>query len=294
MPDDQTQMSPNAPPAPPPGGTQPPAPGGDPAPGAAPPPAALSWAKDLTLDADTLRHPSLGQVRDVADLARQFVNAQTMIGRKGAIPPKEGDAPQVVEAWRKAIGVPPDPAGYKIERPANVPEPLWQADQAQAWGKLAHDVGLTPAQEAKIREWQLGNVAGRVAALNQAGQRLEAELRHEWGGDYDGQMKLADRAIQEMGFGAEVLQQLRLAGVAADALRGFAKIGAMLGEDQLIGAGGGSRGAMSAAELDREIATLRNDPAYMSRSDRRAHEAATSRMRALQEMKHTLQQRGVR
>jgi hypothetical protein len=291
MPDDQssTLQTPATPPA---AGTQAPAAGGDT--GAAPPPAAPAWASGLTLDAETLKHPSLGQVRDVSDLARQFVNAQSLIGRKGLIPPKEGDAPELRSAWRKGLGVPDDPAGYKIERPADVPEQMWQADQAQAWGQLAHEVGLTPAQERAIRDWQLGQVSGRVAALNQSGQKLESELRHEWGGDYDGQMKLANRAIQELGFGAEVLQHLRMAGGAADALRGFAKIGALLGEDALIGAGSGSRGAMSAVEIDREIATLRSDPHYMSRQDRRAHEAAVARMQQLQEMKHTLQQRTVR
>lgn len=286
MPDDQTAPTP----APAPDAAPSPPPAGD----VAPPAPGPSWAKDLTLDAETLKHPSLGQVKDVSDLARQFVNAQSLIGRKGLIPPKDGDAPELQAAWRKGLGVPDDPAGYKIERPAELPEQLWQADQAQAWGKLAHEVGLTPAQERKIREWQLGQVSGRVQELNQTGQKLEAELRHEWGGDYDGQMQLADRAIKEMGFGADVLQQLRMAGVAADALRGFAKIGAMLGEDQLIGAGAGSRGAMSMAELDREIAAVRSDPAYMSRADRRAHEAAVNRMQQLQEMKHTLAARGVR
>lgn len=291
MPDDQTSIL-QPPAAPPPAGTRAPAAGADT--GAAPAPAAPAWANGLTLDAETLKHPSLGQVKDVSDLARQFVNAQSLIGRKGLIPPKEGDAPELQAAWRKGLGVPEDPAGYKIERPAELPEQMWQADQAQAWGQLAHKVGLTPAQERAIRDWQLGQVSGRVQSMNQSGQKLEAELRHEWGGDYDGQMKLADRAIQEMGFGADVLQQLRMAGVAADALRGFAKIGAMLGEDALIGAGSGSRGAMSGVEIDREIATLRNDPNYMSRRDRRAHEAAIARMQQLQEMKHTLQQRAVR
>lgn len=291
MPDDQSSTPPTAA-APAPAGTQAPAASADT--GAASSPPAPAWANGLTLDAETLRHPSLGQVKDVSDLARQFVNAQALIGRKGLIPPKDGDAPELQAAWRRGLGVPDDPAGYKIERPAELPEQMWQADQAQAWGQLAHQVGLTPAQERAIREWQLGQVSGRVATLNQAGQKLESELRHEWGGDYDGQMQLADRAIQEMGFGAEVLQHLRMAGVAANALRGFAKIGALLGEDALIGAGSGSRGAMSAVDIDREIATLRNDPHYMSRQDRRAHEAATARMRQLQEMKHTLQQRAVR
>lgn len=291
MPDDQTSIL-QPPAAPPPAGNQAPAAGADT--GAAPAPAAPAWATGLTLDAETLKHPSLGQVKDVSDLARQFVNAQSLIGRKGLIPPKEGDAPELQAAWRKGLGVPDDPAGYKIERPAELPEQMWQADQAQAWGQLAHKVGLTPAQERAIRDWQLGQVAGRVQSMNQSGQKLEAELRHEWGGDYDGQMKLADRAIQEMGFGAEVLQHLRMAGVAADALRGFAKIGALLGEDQLIGAGAGSRGAMSITEIDREITTLRTDPNYMSRQNRRAHEAAVARMQQLQEMKHTLQQRTVR
>lgn len=289
MPDEQMTTAPAAAPAP---NAAPAA-----APAAAPEPTTPvgpSWAKDLTLDPDTLKHPALGQVKDLPDLARQFVNAQQLIGRKGLIPPKEGDAPELVAAWRKGLGVPEDPNGYKIERPADMPEPLWQQDRAQAWGQLAHKVGLTPQQEKAIREWQLGEVTGRVQALNQSGQKLEAELRHEWGGDYDGQMQLADRAIKELGFGADVLQQLRLAGVAADALRGFAKVGAMLGEDQLIGTNGGARGAMSAAEIDREIATIRSDPAYMSRTDKRAHEAAVARMRQLQEMKHTLDQRSVR
>ena len=233
-------------------------------------------------------------MKDVGDLARQFVNAQQLIGRKGLIPPGENDTPELKAAWRKGLGVPDAPDGYKIARPENMPAELWRDDQAAAWAKVAHEVGLTPAQERAIRGWQATQVTQRAQALGDEGKRLEAELRHEWGGDYDGQMALADRAIQQMGFGQHVLQQLRMAGVAADALRGFAKVGAMLGEDDLIGSGGGARGQMTGAEIDREISALRSDPAYMSRSDRKAHEAAVNRMRQLQEMKHPLSERGVR
>jgi hypothetical protein len=208
-----------------------------PPPAGATPPAA-TWRD--TLPDEIKGHASLGKYADVPALAKAYVEAETLIGRKGAIIPKEGDAADVTAAWRKAIGVPDAADGYTIARPETVPEALWSDDTAKAYRGIAHEAGLTPAQAQTVAGKFLEMQAAEMARLGEAGQASVAALRTEWGQAYDTKTALAARAAKAY-LPAPLLDLVLPTGMKLgdhpDMVRAFAKIGAASGEDVAPGLG---------------------------------------------------------
>lgn len=96
--------------------------------------------------------------------AQSYESAQTMLGKRASAidVPTADSPPEVVSAYRKAIGVPDTVEGYEVGAPDLSQEPeavqnAWKeasADQAhmEAYRKLAHDLGLTPAQFKGLAE----------------------------------------------------------------------------------------------------------------------------------------------
>jgi len=70
----------------------------------------------------------------------------------------------------------------------------------------------------------------------------EGALRKEWGNDYDTKRTVAKRAFQLLGVGAEDTRHLEAALGSPGLVKAFARLGELLGEEQLPGASGGSVG----------------------------------------------------
>ena len=226
-----------------------PAPTATPAPAAAPAAAAAAApAWHAALPEDLRGNPALAKYAPeakeapLADLAKALVSAQELVGRKGAIVPKDGDAPEVTAAWRKAIGVPETAEGYTIARPETVPEMLWSDDTAKAFAGIAHEANLTPAQAQLVAGKYLEMQAADMARLAEAGQASVAALRTEWGQAYETKTALAARAAAAY-LPPEVLDLVLPTGTRLGDLpamvKAFAQIGAASAEDTAPGLGTG-------------------------------------------------------
>lgn len=115
-----------------------------------------SLPADVTIELDPgqgpvpLReHPKLRQFRNPADLARSYLEAQRLIGRKtvGLVRPSD-DAPDQDKAafqdeLRAMLGVPDNPDGYELVLPGEA-EPH---ERLMPWFRqAAHELGLSPDQ----------------------------------------------------------------------------------------------------------------------------------------------------
>lgn len=286
-----------------PGGAAPGAPGapGAPpggAPGAAAPggtPATPDWTTGL--EADVVNHPTI-KGRTPAAIAKDLVNVQALIGRKGAVVPKEGDPDSVRAEWRKAIGVPEKIDGYEIKPPEGVPEGLWNPEAANAWGELAHKLDLTPAQERAIRQFQLDRVTSAVQQREGVGkangQKVETALKTQWGEAMPAKMQAADRAIAHFKLPDGFLDQIRNAGPehATSTLQALAELGEAIGADSgLIGGRSGSRSTMTPAEAQAEIARITGDQngAYWQ-ANHPEHQIMLDRVLTLRQMATSSQQ----
>lgn len=250
-----------------------------------------SWRD--ALPADLRDHAALKSHADVVSLAKEHVNAQQLIGRKGVILPGENAKPEDWDKVYDALGRPKDPQGYGIKRPDAVPEDRWDGKRADWWAGVAHKAGLTPAQEKAIREATFAadgeGAAARAAAVKQAGEQLDQKLRGEWGAAYDANMKTVEAGLGFMGLDDQTLIGLRGLGLGESMIRALHKIGSSLGDSQLKGSGAGQGGGMTPEQIKAEQKAIRANPAYFAR-DHAEHKTLVARMDELAQLEAATQQ----
>jgi len=110
-----------------------------------------------SLPEDIRDETSLGTCKSLEGMARQYINAQKMIGKDkiGLL----GDNPTEAEKneFYKTLGRPDTPEDYNLKRPDDFPEELFSADRASKAQELFHKIGLTSKQAAELMDFDLQN-----------------------------------------------------------------------------------------------------------------------------------------
>lgn len=225
---------------------------------AAPAPAA-DWR--AALPPDLREHPSLRHLGDVAALAREHVNAQGLIGRKGVIPPSDRDGPEAWSRFYAQLGRPEKPDGYELR----APEGFQGYDEGfAAWFReAAHSAGLSPRQAAALhdRYLELAQRRGAESAAEQERrvEEAERELRREWGRGYERNLALARRAAAAFA-DEEITAAISDRFGEASLVRLFARIGESMAEDRLAGSGSSGGGfGLDAGGARREIDRIQGE-----------------------------------
>lgn len=192
------------------------------------------------------------------------------------VPDKDADRAEWRKANAAALDIPEDPSGYAIERPAELPEGMpWDEAEAKETAEGFHKLGVPRDVAAALIRSELEK---RVATWNEVSQEiadaqrgLREKLTAEWGGQVQGNMALATRALHHFGSQAglptDSLQavQRKMIGEGgiedAQLVRLFHAIGKAMGEDGLVGAeltgpGGAAGGAMTPAEAKARSAQI--------------------------------------
>ncbi len=231
-------------------------------------------------------NPALATFTDVPNLAKSYVHAQTMIGKKGVIVPTDKSSDEDWDSFYKAIGR-PEKDKYEIEVPKdkNVnPEIIG------AFKEIAHKAGILPKQAKAVVEWFTGFeeniIAGRrVEQENQTKAGLDA-LKKEWGQGYDKEVATARLAVKEVG-GEDFAKFLDESGLGNQPaiIKAMAKFGKLLGEDKLRGAVEGRMGK-TPAEIQTEINDLTSDPSYADPTHGK-HKATVEKVSALYKQLYT-------
>ena len=156
------------------------------------------------LPEDVASHPAMSNVKDVTDLANQFINAQGLIGRSIQIPSDDASEEQWAkfnermtqvpsvyrtpttedewgEMWGK-LGRPEAPDGYGIDKP----------EFSQAF----HKANLTKEQAQALNEWMAEQDSTYQAESDAAHEARVGELKEEWGRAYDSRVDLAQKAVR--------------------------------------------------------------------------------------------------
>jgi hypothetical protein len=153
---------------------------------------------------------TLAKYPNPLELMRGHANASKLIGQKSTLKAPAPDAkPEEVEKFnaqiRDVLGVPAKVEDYKIAKPDNLPDGLtWNEAEVGEFAKLTHSLNIPPAAAQKLVEFD----AQRMAKLHQSGQAKldefvqsqEAELRKDWGADFDANLGKAAKAAQMAGF----------------------------------------------------------------------------------------------
>jgi len=253
-----------------------------------PSPADSQWRAALP---DELKaHPGLQKFKDVATLAKSYIAAEGAIGADKVVLPGRNATEEQRRTFFTAIGCPEAPEKYEL--PKELP-PDFKPDQAQATAffKLAHEIGLTPAQAQRIVRFdvdrELAAKAGGATTLEQERTTSQAALRQQWGNAYDENVAMAKDAVRQLG-GDELVKVLDETGIGnvPSMVKAFAQVGRYMREDQLIGAGRAARFAMGPAEAKAAIAAKERDPEFRKAyytADHAAHAEAVKEMAKLHE-----------
>ena len=180
-----------------------------------------------TLTPELQQFQGLKNFKDVNDLAKSYLNAQSLIGKRIQDMTQED-----LKHINGLKGMPTSPDKYKL------PEDL-QGEKLEFYQKTAHEAGLTQEQAKKVvdkyieMERSMQSKAEEAAALQ--AKNYVNELKQEFGDAFDNRVQVAKRAVDAFG-GQELKDLLNETGLGNNPkiVKMFAKIGQNLLEDQVI------------------------------------------------------------
>lgn len=225
-----------------------------------------------------------------ADAVKMAFDLRRKLSR-AVVPPGEGAGAEELRDFHRKLGVPDTAEGYDYTRP-DLPDHLCPDEAGAAREKdfLDHALGLgiTKDQARGILDWHYRSAVEQsddlTRRLGEARAQSEAELRREWGADYEANLAAAHRAAVEFGGGdmLDFLGNVSVDGVRlADhprLVRAFAEAGRRLGEDS-IALPGGDFGGATLEDRVHDVRTRKQDA--LTRGDRKTAERLDEEERGL-------------
>ena len=224
------------------------------------PTVAKSWKEAISED---LRNdPNISKFTELEALAKSYVNATRMIGQdKVAVPNNNSTEDQWNEVYNK-LGRPESPDKYQLEVKSDV-VPLDES-AIKSFAENAHQLGLNNKQAQGILEFYKNSMEGSAQQnqvdMETAQANAEQELRKEWGGNYEANIKKAG-AVAKANMDATILDmQLKDGTRLGDhpaIIKGFANIANLMSEDKLVSTE--SENVSQGTDYEAEISKIVND-----------------------------------
>ena len=230
--------------------------------------------EDVTKDwpAELKSAPALQDVKDVAGLAKRFVDTQAMVGASIRIPsqdagpealkefagklekvpgvvylPDEPTAREVaLKDVRRKLGVPDDAKGYTLDG-VDIGDVQIPEAELEGMRKRATDRRHTKEQfRDDVKELVAAKVAGR-----QAEREMRLALQRELGAAFEERTLAASLQAEKLGFPEAVVKALRNGAVDLPTYRAFAQVAQGFGQKPQVGGQGGGAGGgkLTPAEL---------------------------------------------
>lgn len=222
------------------------------------------------------------------DAVRMAAGLRQKLSR-AIVPPGSDATPEEVADFRRRLGVPQGPDGYRIRYPDSMSRHLMEGPRAaldeEGFLKAMHAAGATQETVQAAVDWYadiLIEAEREISAARAAELRTTSEvLQREWGDDFERNAELSRRSAAAYG-GEELIGRLEQAGLGNDpiVIRAFYRIGREMAEDHILGdrALEGSRRA-----LEERAQALR------SRSDRWTNKQVDRELRDIMEQLHGTQ-----
>ena len=199
----------------------------------------------------------LAKYKSIDDLFTGHVNAQKMIGAKaeGTIKlPGEDSSEEEIESFYDKLGRPKTSAEYEWQPPEDF---VLDQEKLNLRNQQFHKAGLTKKQQAAVMDIYKDEVTQATQNWNKAQEEkasaTEAQLRHEWGSDYDAKLAAAKQVSDKYGL-TEAITQYGL-----DSEKGVIdmlyQLSAMTSEDTI-------QGTITPINRAQELQDLKNHPAY--------------------------------
>ncbi len=165
---------------------------------------------------------TLAKFRRPEALAKSYAHLERIKGY-----PEPGDAERMA-AFRALVGLPESAADYRLPRPENTPDELWDEELVAALSQVAHEHGVPArameALSARYTQEGARMLAACQEAQQQAVEQAEAELQRDWGCHYEQNMDKVSACLSELGSRAGVDVQALVETPALRANADFARL----------------------------------------------------------------------
>ena len=243
-----------------------------------------TWLEQLPED---IRGNSVFEnVKDVSDLASQFVNAQSFLGSSIRIPSENAGEEDTQKFYDKVLKHAPnlmpvpnteDEAAVaaimaKLGRPADADTYVIDgAELSPEMKKAAHEAGLTQDQFAKVFNSFVKPTLESNAAHQASVKQGREELAKEWGYAFQTKEQTAQALLEKTGAPAALIEAAKKGELNAETLRWADSLATSIGREglDLVNHGGGGGGRMTPSEARAQAQEILNNKnhAYWSRTD---------------------------
>lgn len=222
------------------------------------------------------------------NLAKQYLNAQQMVGADKLVIPGDNATPEQRAEFFTKLGRPPEAAGYEMDLPEGLDASTLNTEEIDKWKGRMHEAGI-PAAAAKGLLTQY--IAEEFARGQQAQQSVadqlqtwELESKEKFGDKFDETANLARYALKEAG-SEDLMKILNDTGLANNpyVIETFAKLGASITEQTAKGAGTTSFNANTTEGAQAQLVQFNRNPemqkALHDRNDKNHNFAVEERKR---------------
>lgn len=161
-----------------------------------------NWRQELS-GGDDKQMKQLERFNGVSDLHKSYLELQTKFSSQPkAVEKPNGDStPEQLAAYRESIGIPEEASGYNLDYEDGTVIGEDMQPQVDDFLKFAHENNTSPEMVKDIVGWQMKNIQAQQESLKTANDeaRIEgtAELRSEWGGEFQGNMNAVHSLFTE-------------------------------------------------------------------------------------------------
>ena len=229
---------------------------------------------------------SLENFNNMEDFVKSYLHAQKMVGADKIPVPNKHSTDEDWNEIFKRLGAPNSPEDYKY----NFKDQEMDQGQVQEFNKTAHRLGLLPKQaEGLIKfynEMNVNNAASQEEAAAQAQMNVEAELKKEFGPQFNKRLDQAKRlAVNSLG--QDFLENTYLKdgsrlGDNLNVIKAFSDLADKLSEDPIIQGDGTSY--MTAKDIEKEITELTQEGSAYWDKNHINHQKAVDEVLKLREM----------
>ena len=229
---------------------------------------------------------ALDNFNNMEDFVKSYLHAQKLVGAdKIPVPNKHATEEDWNEVFKR-LGAPSDPNDYKYD----FKDQEMDQGKIQEFNKTAHRLGLLPKQAQGLikfyNEMNINNEASQEEAAAQAQMNVEAELKKEFGPQYNKRLDQAKRlAVNSLG--EDFLENTYLKdgsrlGDNLNVIKAFSDLADKLSEDPIIQGDGTSY--MTAKDIEKEINELTQEGSAYWDKNHINHQKAVDEVLKLREM----------
>lgn len=194
---------------------------------------------------------TVANYKTLPELAKGLYEARKALSQRDERVAVPGDnaTPEQLAKYRDALGIPEKADDYKINRPDDLPEELWDASAVKTYQEAFHKLNIPPKAANELVNTYLQIERGRMEAMeaHRAGEidRARKELQNEFGSELTKQLDLARRLAITAG-----VDPNDPAFNSPAVVKALAFAGRNMGEDRMISSGesGGMNSSMAKAK----------------------------------------------